>query len=102
MRRLFCTCAFFLAAASVAALAPDPGPRTNAAEFAVLCSAYRAAKAVQDSAEQMRAEIEKFAAVGEGGTWPKRQEDKEGVTALARTRAPEKCAREAQGHLQKV
>ncbi|CCD18653.1 hypothetical protein, conserved in T. vivax, (fragment), partial [Trypanosoma vivax Y486] len=67
MQRLFCGCAFLLAAASVAALAQDPGPGSNAAEFAVLCGAYRAAKAVQDSAEQMRAEIEKFVAVGREG-----------------------------------
>ncbi|KAH8604434.1 hypothetical protein ERJ75_001719400 [Trypanosoma vivax] len=64
MQRLFCTCAFFLAAASVAALAADPGPGSNAAEFAVLCGAYRAAQAVKDSAEQMRDETESFAAVG--------------------------------------
>ncbi|CCD20630.1 hypothetical protein, conserved in T. vivax [Trypanosoma vivax Y486] len=67
MQRLFCTCAFFLAAASVAALAADPGPGSNAAEFAVLCGAYRAAKAVQDSAERMRAGIESLEAVGREG-----------------------------------
>ncbi|KAH8612356.1 hypothetical protein ERJ75_000898600 [Trypanosoma vivax] len=80
----FCTCAFFLAAASVAALAADPGPGSNAAEFAVLCGAYRAAKAVQDSAERMRAEIESLEAVGREGQWSKRQEDQEAVTELAR------------------
>ncbi|KAH8614422.1 Trypanosomal VSG domain [Trypanosoma vivax] len=67
MQRLFCTCAFLLAAASVAALAADPGPGSNAAEFAVLCGAYRAAKAVKDSAERMRAGIESLEAVGREG-----------------------------------
>ncbi|KAH8614852.1 hypothetical protein ERJ75_000646500 [Trypanosoma vivax] len=41
MQRLFCTCAFLLAAASVAALGADPGPGSNAAEFAVLCGALQ-------------------------------------------------------------
>ncbi|CCD20870.1 hypothetical protein, conserved in T. vivax [Trypanosoma vivax Y486] len=67
MQRLFCTCAFLLAAASVAALAADPGPGSPAAEFAVLCGDYREAKAVKDSAEQMRDGIESFVAVGREG-----------------------------------
>ncbi|KAH8612323.1 hypothetical protein ERJ75_000902800 [Trypanosoma vivax] len=67
MQRLFCTCAFLLAAASVAALGADPGSGSNAAEFAVRCGAYRVAKAVKDSAEQMRDGIESFAAVGREG-----------------------------------
>ncbi|KAH8612304.1 hypothetical protein ERJ75_000902000 [Trypanosoma vivax] len=67
MQRLFCTCAFLLAAASVAALGADPGSGSNAAEFAVRCGAYREAKAVKDSAEQMRDGIESFVAVGREG-----------------------------------
>ncbi|KAH8612342.1 hypothetical protein ERJ75_000899500 [Trypanosoma vivax] len=84
MQRLFCTCAFFLAAASVAALGADRAG-SNAAEFAVLCGAYRAAKAVQDSAEQCAPESKALKQLEERDMWSKRQEDQEAVTALARS-----------------
>ncbi|KAH8604430.1 hypothetical protein ERJ75_001719000 [Trypanosoma vivax] len=66
MQRLFCTCAFLLAAASVAALAADRAG-SQPQSFAVLCGDYREAKAVKDSAEQMRDGIESFVAVGREG-----------------------------------
>ncbi|KAH8614409.1 hypothetical protein ERJ75_000690100 [Trypanosoma vivax] len=84
MQRLFCGCAFFLAAASVTALAQDPGPGTNAAEFAVLCGAYRAAKEVQASAEHVRAEIEKVAGVGTKATCTKKQVESARVRKMDR------------------
>ncbi|KAH8612348.1 hypothetical protein ERJ75_000899600 [Trypanosoma vivax] len=43
------------------------GREATPQSFAVLCGAYREAKAVKDSAEQMRERIESFAAVGREG-----------------------------------
>ncbi|KAH8612316.1 hypothetical protein ERJ75_000903400 [Trypanosoma vivax] len=87
MQRLFCTCAFLLAAASVAALGEDPGSESNAAEFAVRCGAYRVQKAEKDSAEQMRDGNESFAAVGREEHVVEETEDREAVTVLERSRA---------------
>ncbi|KAH8614912.1 hypothetical protein ERJ75_000639900 [Trypanosoma vivax] len=67
MQRLFCTCAFLLAAASVASLGAGPGHGKHSRRFAVLCGDYREAKAVKDSAEQARGEIEILEAVGREG-----------------------------------
>ncbi|KAH8603905.1 hypothetical protein ERJ75_001774000 [Trypanosoma vivax] len=67
MQRLFCTCAFLLAAASVAALGRTRGREAQPQSLRCWCGDYREAKAVKDSAEQMRDGIESFVAVGREG-----------------------------------